>query len=96
MICFDVASIEIVVGWRSPRNSAQPRIATHLDLLVFLGKFPAQLLQFILHSDGLVQLRFALVLVLLQLIGSFFTLGIVAIQLLHVREKFGIFLVDGL
>lgn len=96
MFCFDGASIEIVAGWRSPQKSAQPWIATHLDLLVFLGKFPAQLLQFILHGDGLVQFRFAFVLVLLQLIGSFFTLGIVAIQLLHVGEKFGVFLVDGL
>lgn len=69
---------------------------THFNLLVFLGEFPTQFFQLILHRNSLVQLRFALVLVLLQLIRPLLALRIVAIQLFHIRQEFGIFLVDRL
>lgn len=69
---------------------------THFNFLVFLGEFPTQFLQLILHGNGLVQLRLSLILVFLQLIRPFLALRIVAIQFLHVRQEFGIFLVDRL
>lgn len=93
LVRFISRSIDIIV--KASKISAHHRL-THLDLFVFLCEFSTQFLQLVFHRNGLVQFRLALILILLQLIGPLFAFGIVAIQFLHVRQKFGVFFMNGL
>lgn len=65
-------------------------MTTHLHLLVLPLQLPAQLLQLLLHADRLTQLRPALILLLLQQIGSLLVLGMVSIESSHVGQQFGV------
>ena len=69
---------------------------SYLHLLVLLRQLAAELLQLVFHSNCFVELRFALLLVFLQLVRALLALSVIAIQLLHVRQQLDVFLVDGL
>jgi hypothetical protein len=61
---------------------------THLELVVLLLQFPAQLFQFLLEGNSLAQLGTARVLLLLQLIASLLILDALSFMTFHIRQEF--------